>query len=203
MPENPYASPEATHVDPASAENRQSNSLDWGKVAPLWNLGYLFGSVWVVGSLLMYGALVGLMIVQHGELGYRTTPHHYDLAGYLSFITCSLVALAVGTAWTVKRRQEFRRDWPNWKLAAISLIVSSLIMLPAWVAFDLIIYRAVRKLPIEPEWIGIAISAALGMVQGYLCQHGVGTRFAHRWITRTPQAQSMDQPTTSDSHLGM
>ena len=176
MHENPYASP-ATADSIESVKNRwTSEPPHWGRLDVIWDLCFLFGFVWVVGSSLMYVALVGLAIALGGELGRGYTPAYYDLVGYISFVSCSVIALIVGAALVVKRRETFRQGWPNWRQAGECLVVSTIIMAPAWAAYALLGSTCLWLLPVEPEWVGIAAGAFLGIVHGYVCKRGLRYR---------------------------
>ncbi len=174
MQENPYQAPSTPETDEPPV-GWHADSSPWGRLGIIWDLCLLFGFVWFIGSALMYAALVTISAALENEFptSYTHVPQpYYDIAGYASFISCSVLALIVAVVLVVKRRAEFRRNWPDWRTSFKYVIWSTVIMAPAWAIYIWIAESYRFRLPVDGNWVAISAGALFGIIHGYVCRRG-------------------------------
>jgi hypothetical protein len=175
MPEpNPYQSPSTPETN-ESPVGWPADSPPWGRLGIIWDICFLFGFVWFIGSALMYAALLTISAALENEFPkpHSNVPQpYYDLAGYASFISCSVLALIVGVVLVVKRRAEFRHNWPDWRTSLEYVIWSTIIMAPAWAVYIWIAESYRFRLPVDGNWVAISAGSLLGIIHGYVCKRG-------------------------------
>ena len=191
MRENPYQSPATVEMDQAPSGSR-ADSPPWGRLDIIWDLCFIFGFVWFFGSAVMYIALLTISIFttiasyeyEFPNSSSQVSESYYNLAGYTSFISCSAVGLIEAVVVVVRRRAEFRRNWPDWRTASKYVLWSTIIMTPAWVVYIWAAESYQHRLPVEGEWVAISAGALLGIIHGYICKRG----WCYQRPTRLPES---------------
>jgi hypothetical protein len=194
-----------THQSPSSPQAGEpraglyADNPSWGRLEILWDICFLFGAVWFLGSALMYGALLTIAVwlgSSLSKLPYSVPQPYYDLAGYIAFGSCSATALIAATVLLVKRWAAFVHLWPDWRMSLQYLLWSTVILAPAWVVYIWAAESYGMRLPLEGEWVAIAAGSLLGLVHGYVCRRG--WRYHRRKTTPAPAA--VTDPSTAVDH---
>ncbi|NQU20998.1 MAG: hypothetical protein HQ567_06910 [Candidatus Nealsonbacteria bacterium] len=164
---NPYASP---NVPPSPRQSKADSpgTIGWGKLNPVWTACFLFGYVWFAGSIGTY--LLSFFFQPAMARLNPGTPD--DAAGYISFITCSSIAIAVAIVLVLKRRRELPHGWSEPVAVVRSCISSCWMMAPWWIMIAVLAAYYRGDLPPDGNWVAIAAFALAGIVHGFLWKSG-------------------------------
>ena len=140
----------------------------------------MFGYVWFLGAA---GTYVLLFAMPRSIKTMLTPDHPYDAAGYVSFVTCSVVALLTGIFLLIRNRSDLRKEWPNWRDASRCLFASSFVMAPVWLIYIVLAENYRFRLPGDGNWVAISAGAFIGIVHEWLCKRWLrfrraGTQYA-------------------------
>jgi hypothetical protein len=136
----------------------------YGKLTIPWMAALLLAAGWAAGSFFTYTLSFYYETIGWEELGMNPD----DMAGYVSFIPTSAFLVLCFTLFAWQNWDTWREPWPKVIPLVRGLIITSLILAPAWICTAMYLDKFRHHLPGDGNWPAIGCLSTLALAHGLL-----------------------------------